>query len=59
MSYLWLKPQRKRRQLFDDDEYKNAMTIEEAYWMRRQETAFFSLIDMCEFIKKCKNAAGY
>jgi hypothetical protein len=38
VSYLFMKPTKKRRHIFRDEEYENATSIEDAYWMARQET---------------------
>ena len=41
MSYLFMKPKKKRRHYFSDDEYINAGSIEMAWWMAREETKWF------------------
>ena len=54
-NYITLKPNKKMRNLFSDDEYINAVNIEEAYWMNRQETALVILPEIHYFFYKIIN----
>ena len=50
--YEWMEPKKKRRQLFRSEEYRDAQTIEEADWMRRQETGLLFLPGVCDWVRR-------
>lgn len=45
LTYEWMEPKKKRRVLFRSEEYRNAESVEDAFWMAVQETKLFSLLD--------------
>jgi len=42
MTYEFMEPKKKRRQYFTAEEYRNAGSIEMAFWMAVEETKLIS-----------------